>query len=653
MLRELLDRGARASSSSTRCARRSAATVARLPGPAGRPRRARRHRAARAQPRARSRRDRRRASLATATAPARTTATSRAWRCCSRASDRPFPAPTVNRLCGSGLEAVIAAEPRDRVGDHSIVHRRRRRVDEPRAMGDAQARAWVPRRPTRRCSRRRSAGGWSTRGCRRNGRSRSVKAPRCSPTSTASPRGAGRVRAAQPPARAAARGTPACTRRGRAGPGRRPRARRVHPRRHLARGARAAGPGVLGDGTVTAGNASPLNDGAGAVLLADADGAQPLGREPLARIVSRGGAPSSRTCTGSGRWRRRTRRSQRAGIGWEDLAVVELNEAFAAQSLACLRGWPELDPDKVNPNGGAIAIGHPIGARARASSARLRTSCAAAAAATGSRRSASASARASPSSWRLIRWPTSTRTRTPADLRPDHRHARLLPARARGHPSAARLRRVRVDAAAPPQAAARLPAQTITESPARCSAATARRRTDHDLTGQHEGEPIGERITVSGRVLDTEGKPLRGTLVEVWQANAAGRYAHRSDRSRRRSIRTSAAPGAASPTTRAATASSRSSRARTRGATTPTPGVRRTSTSRCLGALRAATRHADVLPGRPALPVRPDLQLDPRRAGARAADLALLDPRQPDWALAYEWDIVLRGPGRRRSRRHM
>lgn len=52
---------------------------------------------------------------------------------------------------------------------------------------------------------------------------------------------------------------------------------------------------------------------------------------------------------------------------------------------------------------------------------------------------------------------------------------------------------------------------------------------DHDLTGQHEGEPIGERIVVSGTVRDTEGKPLRGTLVEVWQANAAGRYRHRSD----------------------------------------------------------------------------------------------------------------------------
>ena len=53
---------------------------------------------------------------------------------------------------------------------------------------------------------------------------------------------------------------------------------------------------------------------------------------------------------------------RRAGIGWGDLSVVELNEAFAAQSLACLALWPDLDPEIVNPNGGAIAIGHPLGA---------------------------------------------------------------------------------------------------------------------------------------------------------------------------------------------------------------------------------------------------------------------------------------------------
>jgi protocatechuate 3,4-dioxygenase beta subunit len=60
--------------------------------------------------------------------------------------------------------------------------------------------------------------------------------------------------------------------------------------------------------------------------------------------------------------------------------------------------------------------------------------------------------------------------------------------------------------------------------------ARVRGELDSDLTRQHEGEPIGERMTVTGRVLDTEGRPLRGTLVEIWQANSAGRYRHRSDR---------------------------------------------------------------------------------------------------------------------------
>jgi acetyl-CoA acetyltransferase family protein len=120
-------------------------------------------------------------------------------------------------------------------------------------------------------------------------------------------------------------------------------------------------PAFRPDGTVTAGNASPLNDGAAAVLLADADGASRLGREPLARIVARGVSAVEPPMYGIGPVEAANTALRRAGIGWDDLAVVELNEAFAAQALACLRDWPELDPEKVNPNGGAIAIGHPIG----------------------------------------------------------------------------------------------------------------------------------------------------------------------------------------------------------------------------------------------------------------------------------------------------
>ncbi|AXB44415.1 thiolase family protein [Amycolatopsis albispora] len=116
------------------------------------------------------------------------------------------------------------------------------------------------------------------------------------------------------------------------------------------------------EGTVTAGNASPLNDGASAVLLGDRAAADRVGATPLARIAGRGAAGVDPDVFGIGPVRAAEIALERAGIGWDDLAVVELNEAFAAQSLACLRDWPKLDPAKVNPHGGAIAIGHPLGA---------------------------------------------------------------------------------------------------------------------------------------------------------------------------------------------------------------------------------------------------------------------------------------------------
>ncbi|GAA1233984.1 thiolase family protein [Oryzihumus leptocrescens] len=116
------------------------------------------------------------------------------------------------------------------------------------------------------------------------------------------------------------------------------------------------------DGTVTAGNASPLNDGAAALFLADDTGLERLGSpEPLARVVSRAASGVDPHVFGIGPVEAAQRALERAGIGWGDLAAVELNEAFAAQSLACLRSWPELDPAIVNVNGGAIAIGHPLG----------------------------------------------------------------------------------------------------------------------------------------------------------------------------------------------------------------------------------------------------------------------------------------------------
>ncbi|WP_037810180.1 MULTISPECIES: thiolase family protein [Amycolatopsis] len=116
------------------------------------------------------------------------------------------------------------------------------------------------------------------------------------------------------------------------------------------------------NGTVTAGNASPLNDGASALLLGDAAAAERLGKTPLARIAGRGAAGVDPDVFGIGPVRAAEIALERAGIGWDDLAAVELNEAFAAQSLACLKEWSKLDPEIVNVNGGAIAIGHPLGA---------------------------------------------------------------------------------------------------------------------------------------------------------------------------------------------------------------------------------------------------------------------------------------------------
>ncbi len=121
-------------------------------------------------------------------------------------------------------------------------------------------------------------------------------------------------------------------------------------------------PAFRSDGTVTAGNSSPLNDGAATLLIGDERAAASLGRERQARIAGRGVAGVGPDVFGIGPVEAANRALARAGIAWGDLSVVELNEAFASQSLACLASWPELDPKIVNPNGGAIAIGHPLGA---------------------------------------------------------------------------------------------------------------------------------------------------------------------------------------------------------------------------------------------------------------------------------------------------
>ncbi|MGZ3932809.1 MAG: 3-oxoadipyl-CoA thiolase, partial [Bacteroidia bacterium] len=116
------------------------------------------------------------------------------------------------------------------------------------------------------------------------------------------------------------------------------------------------------DGTVTAGNASGLNDGAAALLLAGENAIKEYSLKPLARIVSSGVIGIEPRIMGLGPVEAANIALKRAGISFKDLDIIELNEAFAAQSLGCMRQWKLDDNDpRVNPNGGAIALGHPLG----------------------------------------------------------------------------------------------------------------------------------------------------------------------------------------------------------------------------------------------------------------------------------------------------
>ncbi len=119
-------------------------------------------------------------------------------------------------------------------------------------------------------------------------------------------------------------------------------------------------PAFREDGSVTAGNSSGINDGAAAVLLVEAERARTLGLRPLARVVATAVAGVDPAIMGIGPVPATRKALERAGIGVADLDLVELNEAFASQSVVCIDELG-LDPARVNVNGGAIAIGHPLG----------------------------------------------------------------------------------------------------------------------------------------------------------------------------------------------------------------------------------------------------------------------------------------------------
>ena len=120
-------------------------------------------------------------------------------------------------------------------------------------------------------------------------------------------------------------------------------------------------PSFRPDGTITPGNASPLNDGASAVLIGSEDAGRIIGTDPTARIAGRGAHAVAPQEFGIAPVEAANKALARAGIDWSDVSAIELNEAFSVQTLACVDAW-EVDPDIVNAQGGAIAIGHPLGA---------------------------------------------------------------------------------------------------------------------------------------------------------------------------------------------------------------------------------------------------------------------------------------------------
>lgn len=133
-----------------------------------------------------------------------------------------------------------------------------------------------------------------------------------------------------------------------------------HPRQTSLEKLASLKPAFIKDGTVTAGNSSGINDGASALLLASEEAVKLFNLQPMARIVSMGVAGVDPSIMGIGPVPASQKALKRAGLNINDLALAELNEAFASQSIACVRDLG-LDSSKVNVNGGAIALGHPLG----------------------------------------------------------------------------------------------------------------------------------------------------------------------------------------------------------------------------------------------------------------------------------------------------
>jgi acetyl-CoA C-acetyltransferase len=133
-----------------------------------------------------------------------------------------------------------------------------------------------------------------------------------------------------------------------------------HPRQTTLEKLASLKPAFVKEGTVTAGNSSGINDGAGAMLLASEEAVKQFGLKPMAKVVSMAVAGVDPAVMGMGPVPATQKALKRASLSIADIDLVELNEAFASQALACMQDLA-VDPTRVNVNGGAIAIGHPLG----------------------------------------------------------------------------------------------------------------------------------------------------------------------------------------------------------------------------------------------------------------------------------------------------
>jgi len=275
------------------------------------------------------------------------------------------PGATVNRLCGSGMEAVVQAARAIRAGDADLIV----------AGGvESMSRApWVLPKPDRPWARGNTTAydtalGWRLVNPRMDkaghtdplGVTAETLASEAGITREAQDRFAlrshQRALAAQDAGTFAAELVPVPIAAGQA-------TADEGPRRDTSL-AKLAGlaPAFREGGTVTAGNSSPLSDGAAALLVASDRWARAHGVEPLGRLRSSGVAGVAPRVMGIGPVPAARRALERAGKAFGDLARIELNEAFASQSLAVLAGWGlDADDPRVNPDGGAIALGHPLG----------------------------------------------------------------------------------------------------------------------------------------------------------------------------------------------------------------------------------------------------------------------------------------------------